>query len=241
MNLETLIFIGYCVSSLGFLVAAIVTSLTVSKLGKSALGSVVTYLFMGTATFFVITIFQYLGAHFFNISDESMDIWWHIMFYLALTSYFLGFKALVSLTSQTGQSGALGKEKWWGIFSFVLLAIIFIIPSYSEPTIMMYNASSLSAFGLHHFIAFALAGLVGFYVLFIKKNIGQIGHAIANPVIVALSALSLQHFWELLAESWKVIDLPSEKIEGGEKIFLTIAAFSITYAIIRLKSLTAAK
>ena len=58
MNLDLLITLGYYVSSLGFLVASYVTFDAMRKAGKSGLKTVLTYLFIGTVTFFVITVFQ---------------------------------------------------------------------------------------------------------------------------------------------------------------------------------------
>lgn len=238
MSLETLITFGYYISSVGFLVASIITLLTVRKFGKSTLGSIFSYLFIGTGIFFVITIFQKLGADFFVIADESMDIWWHIMFYMALFSYYFGFRALIGLGNNDGgeAGGAVGAEKKWGVLSLVLLVIIFIIPNWAEPVINAYVASPLANLGLHHFLAFILSGVVGSYLVNAKKNLGQIGRAIANPIVVAIWALSIQHFWELLAESWKVVNTTSDNVEGVEKIFLIIASISITYAALRLKS-----
>ena len=238
MNIETLITLGYYVSSAGFLVATVITAIAAGKFGKSTLGSVFSYLFIGTGIFFVITIFQKLGADFFMISDESMDVWWHIMFYMALFSFYFGFKALVGLGSAEGSSPskAIGMEKKWGIAMLILLVIIFIIPNRVESIITAYESSALGQLGLHHFLAFILAGVVGSYLLSAKKNLGQIGRAVAGPMIITVWALCVQHFWELLTESWKVIELTSDKIEGVEKIFLTISAISIIYAASRLKS-----
>ena len=91
----------YYLSAFGFLLASIMMAVAVSGFGKSALGSVFSYLFLGTAVFFIITVFQTLGGEFFGIGAESMDIWWHLMFYLAFILYFIGLRFLVSL----GQSG----------------------------------------------------------------------------------------------------------------------------------------
>ena len=238
MNIDTYITLGYYISSIGFLVATILMAMAVGGFGKSTLGSIFSYLFIGTGVFFVITIFQKLGGEFFKISDDSMDIWWHIMFYMAFIFYFYGLKLLIGLgdVNSTNNTVSVGAEKKWGLLALVLLAIIFIIPSKAEPIIVAYNSGSLSALGLHHFIAFALAGLVGIYLVNAKNRLGQIGKAIANPMIVAILALSIQHFWELLTESWKVIEMTSESIEGVEKIFLTISAVADCYAASRLKS-----
>jgi len=237
--METLITLGYWVSSLGFLVASIITMLAVRKFGKSTLGSIFFYLFVGTGIFFVITIFQKLGADFFKISHESVDIWWHLMFYLALVFYYYGLKFLVGLGSaetDSSQGIKIGKEKTWGIVALLLLVIIFIIPSWAEPIINTYESSPVGQLGLHHFLAFILSGVVGSYLFNAKKNLGLIGKAIANPMIIAIWALSIQHLWELLTESWKVFEITGDNIEGVEKIFLIIASVSIAYAAWRLKS-----
>ena len=238
MTIETLISLGYYVSSIAFLIATIIAGRAASKFGTSAFGSVFSYLFIGTGVFFVITVFQKLGADFFGIADESVDIWWHLMFYLALFSYYFGFKALVGLASGEAEDtgGIIGSERKWGVFSLILLVVIFIVPKYAEPVVQAYLASSLAELGLHHFLAFILAGVVGSYLASIKKNIGQIGRAIANPLIAALWALAIQHFWELLVESWKVIAVTTETGEGVEKIFLTIAGICVIYAVVRLKA-----
>lgn len=238
MNIETLITLGYYVSSIGYLVATLVTFDAVRKSGASGLKNVLVYLFIGTGTFFIITIFQKLGAEFFGISDESMDIWWHVMFYLAMFSYYLGFKALVRLGNV--ESGTVNTtsvtSKTWGIFSLLVLVVVFIIPSQVEPLVNVYVASRLGELGAHHFLAFIIAGVVGAYLFSAKIFLGQIGRAIASPMIIAIWSLCVQHFWELLTESWKVIELTSDKIEGVEKIFLTISAISVIYAASRLKA-----
>ncbi len=241
MNIDTLISIGYYVSSIGFLVATIKTYMAYSKSGASGIKTVLKYLFIGTGTFFIITIFQKLGNGFFRIAPESMDVWWHIMFYMAMISFYFAFKTLAGLGSSDASAPAHPNEgRTWGIISIVLLVIIFIVPSIAEPWVQAYLASRLAELGAHHFLAFALAGVVGAYVFSAKIFLGQIGKAISGPMIVAIWALALQHMWELLVESWKVIEVTGEVGEGVEKIFLTIAAISIIYSVSRLKAFSQA-
>ncbi len=238
-NLETVITLGYYISSIGFLIASIITYLAVSKFGKSSLGSIFSFLLVGTGIFFIITVFQKLGGDFFGVSAESVDVWWHLMFFMAYFFYFHSFRLLVSLgndETQANQSVRIGSEKKWGLIALILLVIIFIIPKLVDPVITAYSASNLSQLGLHHFFAFILAGVVASYLFTAKKNLGQIGKAIANPMIVAMWAFAFQHFWELLYESWKTVDVTSFVGEGIEKIFLIVAAGCIGYAALRLKS-----
>ena len=243
MNTETLISIGYYASSLGFLVASWVTFDAFRKAGPSSLKTVLEYLIIGTGTFFVITIFQKLGADFFGITDQAMDIWWHIMFYMAMVSYYFSFKTLADMGRAGNESMPVssgGGAKVWGIICAVLLVIIFLIPSYAAPWVNIYLASKLAELGAHHFVAFAIAGVVGAYLLSAKIFLGQVGRAIASPMIIAVWALSLQHMWELLNESWKVIVVTSNVGEGVEKIFLTVAAICVIYSALRLKALAKA-
>ena len=236
MSLETIISVAFYASALGFLIASIVTGLAWSKVGKSALGTVLSYLFIGTSTFFIITVFQNLGAESFGIDDTSMDFWWHIMFYLAMVSYFLGFRALTKL----GTKENVGSTLSWGIFSVVVLVLCFVLPGMTDSYVQMYMSSMIADLGLHHFLAFAIAGTVAGYLFNAKKNLGQIGQAIANPMLIAVSAFAIQHFWELLNESWKVVVVTSDVGEGGEKIFLIIAAVCVIIAATRLKALARA-
>ncbi|MBI5139103.1 hypothetical protein HZA26_00620 [Candidatus Nomurabacteria bacterium] len=239
MSEETLISLGYYISSIGFLVATWVTFDAVRKSTQSGLKTVLTYLLIGTGTFFIITIFQKMAASgVYAISDESPDIWWHIMFYIAMTSYYVGFKKLASFgssdTTNTPTDPHAGRT--WAVVSGVLLAVIFIIPNWAETYVNMYTSSRLAELGAHHFLSFAMAGIVGAYVFSAKIFLGQIGRAIASPMIIAVWALALQHFWELLTESWKVFEVSGENIEGVEKIFLTISAVCVIFAALRLKA-----
>ncbi len=234
--METAITFGYYVSSLGFLIASLIMGLALMKFGKSAIGTALTYFVIGTVTFFVVTIFQKLGADSFGIADESMDIWWHLMFYLALLSYYFGLKTLVGLGNGDASAQSSRHGTVWGLFTAAALVLIFVIPSSVEPFVNIYTSSPPAILGLHHFLAFLLSAIVGWYLLSVKRDLGQIGRAIANPMIVGIWSLGGQHFWELLFESWKWVDVTSEVGEGGEKIFLTITAICVIYAAWRLKS-----
>ena len=199
MSLDTLITLGYYISSIGFLIASIVTFKAAKSTSQSGLKTVLSYLFIGTGTFFVITVFQKLVASgFYTISEESPDIWWHIMFSMAMISFYLAFKSLAHLGSSESTSASVSNisSKTWGIVSLVVLAVVFIIPNWADQWVNVYTSSKLAEFGLHHFIAFVLAGVVGAYVFSAKIFLGQIGRAIASPMIVAIWALALQHFWE---------------------------------------------
>lgn len=238
--METLISLGYYVSTLGFIIATVVTYNAARASSQSGLKTVLNYLFIGTGTFLVITIFQKLAeANVFGISAESTDVWWHVMFYVAMISFYIGFKSLARLGSpDAGATAPTDSGMVWGTVTIIVLITAFVFAGSSEPMMQAYNSSRLGELGLHHFIAFALAGVVGAYLFSAKLFLGQIGRAIAGPMIITIWAFAAQHLWELLYESWKVVVMTSESGEGVERIFLVIAAVSITVATLRLKSFT---
>lgn len=242
MTIETLISLGYYVSTIGFLVAAVITFNAARSSGQSGLKTVLNYLFIGTGTFFVITIFQKMSeAGVIAISAETTDLWWHLMFYLAMISLYIGFKTLARLGS-ADQSAAVSTDSGmvWGTITLIVLVTAFVFAGSSESFMQAYDSSRLGQLGAHHFVAFALAGIVGAYLFSASLFLGQVGRAIASPMIIAIWALAAQHLWELLTESLAVITVTSEVIEGVERIFLIIAAVCITIAALRLKSLSKA-
>lgn len=238
--METLISLGYYVSTLGFIIATVVTYNTSRASSQSGLKTVLNYLFIGTGTFLGITIFQKLAeAGVFGISAESTDVWWHIMFYVAMISFYIGFKSLARLGSpDAGAPTSKDSSMVWGTVTLIVLVTAFVFAGSSESIMQAYNSSRMGELGLHHFVAFALAGVVGAYLFSAKLFLGQIGRAIASPMIITIWAFAAQHFWELLFESWKVVVVTSEVGEGVERIFLVIAAIGITVAALRLRAFT---
>lgn len=243
-TLETVITLGYYLSAFGFLIATVMMTFAAQQFGNSTFGEIFSYFVVGTGTFFVVTVFQTLGSDFFSISDESMDVWWHIMFFLAMYSYYKGLKALSALgsdnpgTAGVPLSAALNARpgRMWGMAVVSVLVVIFLVPRFVEPLVLAYLDSWLGHFGFHHFLAFLIAGVVGWYLFRARRGLGPIGVAIAGPMLLTIWALSLQHFWELQFESWKTIDVSHEVGEGGERIFLVLAGIGITYAAWRLRT-----
>ena len=164
MTTETLISFARLISSLGFLSAFFVTFLAVRRFGKSALGSIFSYILIGTGIFFAITIFQQLGNGFFGISPESMSLWWHLMFFMALASFYYGLKLLVGLgtaETETNRGLKIGVEKIWAVVALAILVGAFFSANFFEYGVLSYTNSALGKMGFHHFVAVLLSGMVG--------------------------------------------------------------------------------
>jgi hypothetical protein len=220
------------VSFAAFIVATVLLFVVVSKLGKSAMQTIVMYLAMATGIFVAISAFLTLGADFFHIPDASMDVWWHVLFYMSFSFYFVALRMLVGLGMAEGEMDHdkdMNQARLWGFIALCGVVLVFLLPAWTEQFVSLYANSPLDSWGVHHIIAFIFAGGVATYLWHARAHLGQIGKLIANPIIIAVAALSLQHLWELLNESWKVIIVSDTVGEGVEKIFLTIAAVSLIW------------
>lgn len=71
MDIELFAEIASWATSAFFLVSAIIIIFAKKKLGRSALGSIFSYLFIGTGVFFFVTCFLRLGPDYFGIMDSS--------------------------------------------------------------------------------------------------------------------------------------------------------------------------
>lgn len=238
-TVELLIKLAEYLSILSFVAGTLLLMTSVRKFGKSALGSIFTHLMLGTAVFIFISFFIQLGSDFFGVVEELFEIMWHLMFYVGALLYFVALRSLVNLGSadvSAGQMASPAGSKKWAIVAVIIIASIFFAPKFVGSLVSGYAHSSLSGWGVHHFLSFAIAGFVASYLISAKKKLGQIGQAIANPMIVVVGALSLQHFWELLTESWGVLTVQGVIIEGVEQVFLVVAGVAITTAAIRLRT-----
>lgn len=235
MNFETIAAIAEYVSLFALLIGTVIMFTAVRKLGESTIRAVITYLFLGTLTLTFVSLYLNMGPDSHGISEDSFDVWWHVLFYPAFIFYFLGIRLLAKLGSGVaGLETKVSKGKW--IAAIAVIALVFVVPSALETVLPSYTGSALNTvFGLHHFLAFVLAGLVASYLIAMKGRLGQIGQAIATPLTIAVAAFSVQHFWELLTESWKVIDITTETIEGVEQIFLIVAGLGIIWSAMKLK------
>lgn len=230
---------GHYLSVLGFFISALLFGVAVQGLARTAFASVFTNIFLGTLVLFLIPIYLMLGPAFLGVSEESFHVWWHALFYLAFVLYFIGLRHMVSIGDsdtklyyEVPNPGGASSV----VITIGILIASFFLPRFVEGILHVYNTSMLASFGLHHFISFALAGIVATYLIFARQRFGVIGNAIAGPMTIAVSLFSIQHLWELLTESWKIIELSSLYIERVEMLFLFAASIALVVAAWRLKT-----
>lgn len=221
-----------------FLVAIILIAYVTWKFGKSAFGYLFGYFMFGAVLLGATRLFIYLVDNgSIVISGGSLEFWWHLIFYLAMLMFFMGCRGLVCLASGNAIHESLRKAMNWGFLCIVFVILIFFLAgSVDQSLSQTYVGSPFDAFGLHHFIAVIMAGFVSYYLLSVRTRIGMIGSGVAIPMIGSMALLSLQHLWELIAESWKLVELTDGAIEQGEQFLVLPALILLIVAFMRLKT-----
>ena len=223
----------------GLFVGILIIRQIVNKFGASIMGKLFKYFLIGTILLFAMRLFVHLvDVGTLQIADGSREFWWHIIFYLALISFYFGLKGLVNLAEGKENKIAENVGKW-SVFSLIAAIVIFILASTTGSSLAgFYENPIFSSFGLHHFIAFGLACLIVYYLLQTKEKIGMIGAGIARPFMLSLLFWGLQHLWELLGESWKIVQVTDFQIERVEQYLVIPAVCILIYTLLQLKKVT---
>ncbi|MDB4978444.1 MAG: hypothetical protein JWM56_630 [Candidatus Peribacteria bacterium] len=236
MSVDHLLFLGVDVLNLAMIAASvIILALVIGRYGASELSTIfssfiVAALLLGACRLFIV----FVNNGIIHISDDGMAMGWHIIFYLAMITFIMGARSLVTL-SKEGQSAVTNKIILiWSVIVAVVTLLVFIFAAQIDEAYMkIFGGTALEAFGIIHFIAFLLAGIAAFYV-FQRTKVGAVTKVLSTPLLIAIGFMSLQHLWELLVESWKVIPIPSSMIEQVELIFVVPSYVLFAFAFLRL-------
>ncbi len=218
------------------IVALLVIKKVIKKFGGGMLSQLFSYFSVGTIFLILMRLFiHFVELNILSVASGALHFWWHVMFYLAMLSFFFGLKGMVDLADGKEDKIAKMISKWQFTSVVAVLVIMFFSITTGNSWASFYEGALFENVGLHHFVAFAISALVVYYLVQSKKKIGTIGTGIAMPFTIGLSFWGLQHFWELLTESWKIILLDDEIIEHVEQYFVIIAVFALIYSFVQLK------
>lgn len=230
------IFLGADILNMAFLVVAmLVFALVIGRHGASELSTIFGHFLLGTALLAASRLFLLLADNgVLRMHGDATHMAWHTILYLALFSFILGARGLVHLAT-SGQSKVSKSELGiWGSIASVLTLALFIFAQQFEVWYLgMTTGSTWESFGGMHFLAFLFAFVTAFYV-FQRTRAGEITKVIATPMLVAIGLISVQHFWELLAESWGVVELEEAVIEQVELLFVVPSSLALLFAALKL-------
>jgi hypothetical protein len=230
------LFVGVDILNIALIAASIlVLTLVVGRNGKSELSTIFTSFIVAAALLGACRLFILLASEgVLVLSDDAMNMSWHAIFYLAMITFIVGARSLVTLAKE-GESHVSNRGLLvWSCAAVAATILVFFqasaISTLYERTIA---GSPFESLGGMHIIAFILAGIAAFYV-FQRTKVGALTRVLATPFLVSIGLMSVQHFWELLVESWKVIPIPSAIIEQVELIFVVPSYVLFAYAFVRL-------
>lgn len=172
----------------------------------------------------------------YSLSEASLHIWWHSIFYLSMLSFIWGGKRTKEIASAKipegfGQRDArvLGTMQGLGLLVFVLAPRL-------EPMIERASTMSLiGSWGLHHLLAMILGIMAASYMFYIQKNWGQVLSAGVGYWIWFLALMGIQHLWELLTESWGIIGIDSDSVERVEWWLVCLGVIGAITALWKVK------
>ncbi len=226
------------VSMLLAVIAIVILISIIRHFGASAISIVFGYFIVGTVLLASARLFILLASlSVLPISEDTLNLGWHLLFFLSMITFFIAGMGFAKMGTGAEITNGTSKVIGWGLISGILMVLIFIMAPIIDAPFTAYFADSFANhIGILHLIAFILGGIAAFY-LYQNAKLGQVTALLATPYLVSFGLLALNHFWELLTESWAIIVLPGSTIERVEQIFVLPAFALITYAYIRLWTL----
>lgn len=167
-------------------------------------------------------VFHLVGeGSLFSLAEVNMYIWMHFIFYLGIIAFILGAKKLRDMAVKQGTI-PFGVWDKTVISILVALAIApFFIARPLEPMMAsIFVGSPVDTLGLHHLFAFILALYAGYFVWKTRLAWGMMLRISMYPFLFFVVFVGVQHFWEALVESWKVLPVGHEVGEIVEQLIL---------------------
>ena len=204
--------------------------------GASRQGVGVGYIACGIALLTFTRIFYILADRgTISISDDTLEMWWHLIFFLAMFACGIGGKILVGDSEEHNPLDSLLSLKLWSILAAVLTAAVFLSAEWlDKPFVAVFQDSIWDIFGAQHFVAFVVAALallhIGVSVSADSSNeSANLIDRLKLPLMITYGLFSVDHFWELLTESWEIFEFSEEIIERTEQIIVLPAFVVLAY------------
>ncbi|MDH5403028.1 MAG: hypothetical protein OEY49_11100 [Candidatus Heimdallarchaeota archaeon] len=196
------------------------------KQGKSKLNRPIIFVTIGTLVMGLTRVIYFLFEYnLVDISNETRDFSWHIIYFNALILFMMAIKITIETTSTEYNE----KEKSYDSviqLSLLFLSIIIIVTMnvWNESFTKAYKDSILDTSGLIHILAFILAGIFAQQLFQFRQrsNVDEMGRymdELTKPLLFFLVLMSLNHFWEMITEGWGILKLSMKMIETGEQLF----------------------
>lgn len=183
--------------------------------------------FLGIASSIVLLLIARIfvfavDAGIYNLHEVNLHIWWHMIFAFSMICFIIGGKKLrdIAVNPAEGSQLRIIDIFYPSLFIALSLSMFLFVQSVEDGMSALFVGSIVDSLGIHHLVVVILAAIAAWYVLKIKQNWGAILNVSVYPFFIFISLMAVQHIWELLTESWKVIILSHETIELVEQYII---------------------
>ncbi len=207
------------------------------RLGSSREGVGVGYIACGIALLGMTRVFYIVADRgVISVHDDTLEFWWHIIFFLSMAVCVCGGKVLGLVEGEGDRLGSLRSLKQWSVISALVTAAVFLTAEPLDKSFVAgFDGTFWDIFGVQHFAAFVAAALV---LLYIVGSVGihestsdaRIINRLKFPLMMTVGLFALDHFWELLTESWEIFAFEETLIERVEQMIVLPAFFAMLYA-----------
>lgn len=206
-----------------------------SAIGSGALNVPFVSFTVGTLLWGASRAFLYLSDNeIFHLADVDTHIWWHAIFYFSIASFIWGGFRLWQIAQANGQKYSWRDTAVLSVFVLCSLAIFFVAQPLEHTMAPLFVGSFVDSFGLHHFLAILFAAIAAIYIHKMRTSWGKLLAVSVNPLLLFLVLLSIQHMWEILTESWKVIPIAAESGEQVEQFIVGPALVALVLGLWRI-------
>lgn len=162
----------------------------------------------------------------YQLSEGTTHLWAHSIVYLSMLSLIWGGYRLKSMATASDLMAVEGfgrrDKSFFGVLGAVYVLIVLLAPALEPMIAHSTLVQVFDAWGLHHLTVFLLGAVSVWYLFYIKGNWGLLSSSI-SLLIAYIFFVGLQHFWETLTESWRVIEVSETAIEGVELVLVILA------------------
>ena len=218
----------------------IVTTFQITKRISNLFKRPFIYFTISIFFFSIMRIFYYLNETLgLEVSGIMITLWWHLIFYISMGIFLMGLILMETSTLSLSQKSSILNIKDKIIFGVItIISIILFITFFSLPeqvNSLIERTLLDHRNGFIHFLAFIIGGLVVAALIDTKKKFGKTITSSFIPFLLAISFISLVHVWELLTESYHIINIAGSIIEPVEDVLTIISMSSFLIAYLKIK------
>ncbi|OGZ67634.1 MAG: hypothetical protein A3C58_00980 [Candidatus Staskawiczbacteria bacterium RIFCSPHIGHO2_02_FULL_34_10] len=189
----------------------------VKKIGKGIMN--VVFISFGMSLFLIGLSNVFVALYESSLEDITLHIFWHIIAYLGFLSLIWGGYRIKKIIGSPNPQGFGVKDVivFGAMLNITILVFIFA-PILNEGLFGILAGSAWEQLGIHHLIAFLL-GVIGALYLFYIKGGPQAGKSITF-IGVFLLLLGVQHFWEIINETFHLFAISGSTVELIEQFII---------------------